>query len=162
MTAIEREARALARKDYFDGKVNTTDYPTVERYEEEWWEERYLPLVQQVSMTFDHYMKFVLAGVSLHRHGDTYRERLMLASMGLGGEAGEVCDHGKKVAFHGAEMHREALIKELGDVLWYYALMLDTNSITLDEVMHANVLKLCDRYPHRHGRPEEILAGHSV
>lgn len=113
-------------------------------------------------MTFDHYTKFVLAGVSLTRHGDTYRERLMLAGMGLGGEAGEVCDEAKKVAFHGKDMDRGALIKEMGDVLWYYALMLDTNNITLDEVMEANVFKLCDRYPHLHGKPEDVITEQAV
>ena len=109
-------------------------------------------------MTFDHYTKFVLAGVDLSAHGDSYRERLMLAGMGLSGEAGEVCDEAKKVAFHDKDMDRDALIKEMGDVLWYYALMLDTNGITLDEVMEANVYKLCDRYPGRHGSPLNILS----
>ena len=113
-------------------------------------------------MRFEHYMKFVLAGVSLEAHGDTSRERLMLAGMGLAGEAGEVCDHAKKVAFHGTEMDRDALIKELGDVLWYYALFLSNEGITLDEVMEANVYKLCDRYPHKHGEPEDVITERAV
>lgn len=159
---FEREARALARRDYLSGKVDTISYPTSERYENEWWEERYLPLVQETSMTFEHYQKFVDAGVDLSAHGDTYRERLMLAGMGLGGEAGEVCDHAKKVAFHGRGMDRDALVKELGDVLWYFALMLSTNSISFDEVMDTNVYKLCDRYPQRHGDPEDVLAERAV
>jgi len=111
-------------------------------------------------MKFEHYQEFVNAGVKLE--DDTYRERLMLAGMGLGGEAGEVCDHAKKVAFHGKEMDRDALIKELGDVLWYYALMLQTNGVTLEEVMEANVFKICGRYPERHGKPEDIIAEKSV
>lgn len=111
-------------------------------------------------MRFEHYMKFVDAGVSLK--DDTFRERLMLAGMGLGGEAGEVCDHAKKVAFHGREMDRAALVKELGDVLWYYALMLRTNDITFNEVMEANVFKLCDRYSRLHGDPEDVIAERAV
>jgi NTP pyrophosphatase (non-canonical NTP hydrolase) len=111
-------------------------------------------------MTFDHYTKFVNAGVKLNP--DTPRERLMLAGMGLGGEAGEVCDHAKKVAFHGKEMDRDALIKELGDVLWYYALFLSNEGITLDDVMEANVYKLCDRYPHKHSEPEDVIAERAV
>ena len=107
-------------------------------------------------MRFEHYQDFVNAGVSLPE--DTFRERLMLAGMGLGGEAGEVCDHAKKVAFHGKDMDRDALIKELGDVLWYFSLMLRTNNVTIDEVMEANVFKICDRYPERHGKPEDIIA----
>ncbi len=113
-------------------------------------------------MKFSHYKKFVAAGIDLSAHGDSYRERLMLAGMGLAGEAGEVCDEAKKVAFHDKEMDRAALIKELGDVLWYFALMLDTHDLTLDEVMEANVFKLCDRYSRRHGDPEDVIAGRSV
>ncbi len=111
-------------------------------------------------MTFDHYTKFVNAGISLE--DDTFRERLMLAGMGLGGEAGEVCDEAKKIAFHGMIRDRDKLVKELGDVLWYYALMLSTNGVTLEEVMRKNVLKLCDRYPERHGDPVDIIAGRAV
>ena len=54
------------------------------------------------------------------------------------------------------------LVKELGDVLWYFALMLDTNGITFNEVMEANVFKLCGRYPARHGKPEDIIAEKAV
>ena len=107
-------------------------------------------------MTFDHYRKFVDAGVSLENN--TYRERLMLAGMGLAGEAGEVCDHVKKVAFHGKDMDRRELVEELGDVLWYYTLMLRIHGITLNEVMEANVFKLCDRYPRKHDDPEDVIA----
>ncbi len=46
---FESEARTLARKDYLSGKVNIVNYPTVERYVNEWWEERYLHLVQETS-----------------------------------------------------------------------------------------------------------------
>lgn len=113
-------------------------------------------------MKFEHYQKFVNAGVDLSTHGDTFRERLMLAGMGLAGEAGEVCDEAKKIAFHGKVMDRDKLIKELGDVLWYYALMLHTNDITFDEVMEANVYKLCDRYSRRHGEPEDVIMERAV
>ncbi len=108
-------------------------------------------------MNFEQYQTFVLQGVMLPE--DTERERLMLAGMGLAGEAGEVCDEAKKVAFHGKDMDRDKMVKELGDVLWYFTLMLDTNDITLQEVMEQNVIKLCARYPHRHGDPVEVIAG---
>lgn len=111
-------------------------------------------------MKFAHYQKFALAGLSLAP--DTYRERLMLSGMGLAGEAGEVCDHTKKVAFHSAVMDKDALLKELGDVLWYYSLLLSIHSLTLDDVMEANVHKLCARYSSRHGSPEDVIAGKAV
>jgi len=108
-------------------------------------------------MTFEEYTYFVEEGVSLDP--DTDRERLMFAGMGLAGEAGEVCDHIKKVVFHGKKMDRAALIKEMGDVLWYFTMLLGANSLVLDQIMEANVRKLCERYPHKHGDPEDIIAG---
>ena len=111
-------------------------------------------------ISFEHYKKFVIAGIEMDP--DTFRDRLMLAGMGLGGEAGEVCDHAKKVAFHGKEMDRNKLVIEMGDVLWYFALMADLYGITLEEVMTRNVYKLCERYGERHGSPEDILAGKAV
>ncbi len=104
-------------------------------------------------MMFERYMQFVDTGVDLSEHGDTYRQRLMLAGMGLSGEAGEVCDHVKKVAFHGDTMSRTALVKEMGDVLWYFTLLASLYGITLDEVMEKNVFKLCERHPNRYGEP---------
>jgi len=107
-------------------------------------------------MKFEHYMKFVQAGVNLKTN--TYRERLILAGMGMAGEAGEICDEAKKVAFHGKDLDRDKLIKEMGDVLWYYTFMLQIHGFTLDGIMEANVFKLCDRYPRWHGDPEDVIA----
>ncbi len=111
-------------------------------------------------MTFDHYMKFVDHGLRLE--DNTYRERIMLAGMGLAGEAGEVCDEAKKVAFHGKIMNMENLVKELGDTLWYFGLMLQTHGLSLDQIMEANVYKLIVRYPHRHGPARDIIEGTAV
>lgn len=65
---------------------------------------------------------------------------------GLAGEAGEVCDLLKKVHGHGKPCDREALVKELGDVMWYLANLADAHGITLSEVAAANVEKLRVRY----------------
>lgn len=111
-------------------------------------------------MDFEHYVRFVSKGVTLS--DDSYRERLMLAGMGLGGEAGETCDHAKKVAFHGKGMDYDKLIEELGDVFWYFALMCSIHGIHLNTVMERNVYKLCNRYPHMHGDPEDVIAGKAV
>jgi NTP pyrophosphatase (non-canonical NTP hydrolase) len=78
-----------------------------------------------------------------------------LYALGLAGEAGEVCDevkkalfHGvKKALFHGKEWDRQALIKEIGDVLWYVDRLLLWLDATMKEAMEANVAKLRARYP---------------
>ena len=74
-------------------------------------------------------------------------DRLAMAGLGLTGEAGEVADHLKKHLFQGHELDREALKKELGDILWYVALLLDTTGLTMSEILDANIEKLTRRYP---------------
>ena len=75
------------------------------------------------------------------------RERLTLGALGLSGEAGEVTDHIKKIVFQGHDVDRAALTKEIGDVLWYVAYLLDTLDIPMDDVLEANIAKLRARYP---------------
>lgn len=75
------------------------------------------------------------------------REMLTNAVMGLCGESGEACDIVKKHLFHGHELDREALIKELGDVAWYLAEASESLGISLDEIFEKNIEKLKKRYP---------------
>ena len=74
-------------------------------------------------------------------------EQILLAVMGLGGEAGEVVDYYKKVLFHGHELDRDKLIDETGDVLWYVAAMATALDVTLEEIAEYNIKKLRKRYP---------------
>jgi len=80
---------------------------------------------------------------------DTPETRALLGALGLDGEAGEVTELHKKHFFHGKPMDREKLIHELGDVFWYFTLLLTQHDITLDEVVEANVQKLEARYGKR-------------
>ena len=70
-------------------------------------------------------------------------------TLGLVNEAGEVAGKIKKV-FRDKDGHineetREALKAELGDVLWYLALVATELDLTLDEVAEYNIAKLYDR-----------------
>lgn len=69
------------------------------------------------------------------------------ASLGLAGEAGETVELIKKAWFHGRELDREKLKKELGDVLWYVAALARAQGLTLREVAEGNIAKLDERYP---------------
>ena len=75
------------------------------------------------------------------------KEVLTNSVMGLCGESGEACDIVKKHLFHGHELDREALIKELGDVAWYLAEAAEALDIPLEEVLEKNIEKLKKRYP---------------
>lgn len=72
---------------------------------------------------------------------------ISVLSLGIAGEAGEVADYMKKVIGHGHALDRDKLVKELGDVLWYVAVLANRTGITLEEVARANILKLRKRYP---------------
>lgn len=75
------------------------------------------------------------------------QESLIMASMGLAGETGEVVDLLKKHLFHGHSLEKDKVIKELGDVLWYLSALCNTLHISLEDVIEANVAKLRARYP---------------
>lgn len=72
---------------------------------------------------------------------------IICASLGLSGEVGELNDMVKKWIFHEEEMDWTHLKKELGDVLWYVALMCSSIGWELDDVMKMNIEKLEERYP---------------
>ena len=95
-------------------------------------------------MEINEYQK--LAMVTLNKNLDK-KEILTNSVMGLCGESGEACDIVKKHLFHGHELDRESLIKELGDVAWYLAEAASALDINLDEVFERNIEKLKKRYP---------------
>jgi NTP pyrophosphatase (non-canonical NTP hydrolase) len=68
-------------------------------------------------------------------------------ALGLNGEAGEVADHIKKGIFHGHEMNRHDIAKELGDCLWYISNLAKLSGWTLEQIATMNVAKLMKRYP---------------
>jgi len=80
------------------------------------------------------------------QYGD---DRLTLAVHGLGiaGEAGEVADYLKKVVGHGHALNQDKVAKEIGDVLWYVALLADDIGLTLSTIATLNIEKLRARYP---------------
>lgn len=76
------------------------------------------------------------------------QKELLLGAVGLTGEAGEVAELVKKHVFHGHELDRAKLLKELGDVLWYLTyITVRCLGMTLLDVMRANIHKLSARYP---------------
>ncbi len=53
----------------------------------------------------------------------------------------------KKWSYHGHLLDQEALLLEMGDVLWYLALIGSVFGWELEELVEANVDKLRKRYP---------------
>jgi NTP pyrophosphatase (non-canonical NTP hydrolase) len=75
------------------------------------------------------------------------RERLMIAGLGLAGEAGEVADQLKKTLGHGHPFNPERLMLELGDALWYIADLASCLNVSLETIAQMNIDKLRKRYP---------------
>lgn len=73
--------------------------------------------------------------------------RLSISALGVAGEAGEVADLIKKWLGHGHSRDIQALVKELGDVLWYVSDIASMHGLSLSEVAQANIEKLKKRYP---------------
>ena len=74
-------------------------------------------------------------------------ELIANGAMGLCGEAGEVIDLVKKWVFQGHELCQDDVVGELGDVLWYAAILCEGIGTTMEEVMQKNIKKLKKRYP---------------
>lgn len=72
---------------------------------------------------------------------------LAVLALGLAGEAGEVADYLKKVVGHGHPLDVGKAEKEIGDVLWYAAVLAHALGLPLSRVAAANVEKLRARYP---------------
>jgi NTP pyrophosphatase (non-canonical NTP hydrolase) len=79
--------------------------------------------------------------------GGNGERRLIVAALGLAGEAGEFANMVKKLTAHGHSITPETLAEELGDVMWYLAEAATAIGLDLGEIGEQNVEKLRQRYP---------------
>lgn len=52
-----------------------------------------------------------------------------------------------KATIEGQELNVESLAAEMGDVMWYFAILCFVNSLTFEQVQAMNIAKLKARYP---------------
>jgi NTP pyrophosphatase (non-canonical NTP hydrolase) len=74
-------------------------------------------------------------------------EQLVDAAAGLAEEAGEVLGVIRKHRFQGRTLDRDAVVEELGDVLWCLAALAASLGVTLEEAAESNLAKLRRRHP---------------
>lgn len=72
---------------------------------------------------------------------------MMNACLGLSGEVGELNDMIKKWIFHEHSLNIDDVQKEVGDILWYIAMMCDSFGFSMDKIADMNIEKLMKRYP---------------
>lgn len=100
----------------------------------------------RMQMTFNEYQKLALT-TAINNNEPLMQKTIWV--MGVAGEAGEVVEKWKKiVAYNDGVMTSDDLElfkKELGDVIWYIAVLAESLGLTLEEIMQLNVKKFKDR-----------------
>ena len=77
------------------------------------------------------------------------KNELLHLVLGLVGESGEIAEKFKKwirdLDSDEARIDRADITKELGDVLWYIAVLADYLDLSLDDIARTNLAKLASR-----------------
>lgn len=77
--------------------------------------------------------------------------RLMHVVIGLSGEVGEIATAVQRAVYYKkGEIDAINLKEEIGDIMWYVALMCNTMGFSLEDVMQSNIRKLQARYPDKY------------
>ena len=76
-------------------------------------------------------------------------QAIIYPTLGLTGEAGEVANKVKKIIRDDGNKINEGLVQEIsaeiGDVLWYIAVLADDIGCKLSDIANANLVKLANR-----------------
>lgn len=106
---------------------------------------------QEAAIRYDTYPDFLNGMMKYSKDGIMIGTEpgLMEKVLGLPGEAGEAADKFKKVLRDKngiiSSHDREEIVKELGDVLWYLAMIAEYLEVPLSEVANMNLEKLESR-----------------
>lgn len=82
--------------------------------------------------------------------------RLLHASLGLTTEVGEAVDPIKKSLFYGKPFDRTNVLEEVGDAMWYMAVLLDELDSSFEEAGSAVISKLRARYPEKYSNEDAL------
>lgn len=74
-------------------------------------------------------------------------QRILHGAVGLATESGELLDGLKKSLFYGKQIDFVNMAEEVGDSLWYLAIICSALGITMEDAMSRNIAKLKARYP---------------
>ena len=80
---------------------------------------------------------------------DVTNPRLLHGAIGICGEAGELIDAVKTHMIYGSKLDIDNIKEELGDIIWYMAMVLSSINSSFDEITDMNLSKLEKRYPEK-------------
>jgi len=95
----------------------------------------------------NNYVELAVRTESTQFNIDKDSQRLLHGAIGLATESGEILDALKKSIYYGRELDLRNLKEELGDVMWYIAILCDAMDYSLDDAQRDNIEKLKKRYP---------------
>jgi NTP pyrophosphatase (non-canonical NTP hydrolase) len=76
-----------------------------------------------------------------------FSNELLHGALGITGEAGEITQELVNASVEGREINVVNIKEELGDILWYIAMMARDLGLSFEEIAEANIKKLSVRYP---------------
>lgn len=103
-------------------------------------------------MTPNEYIQKALRTESPYRFEATgdVTARIEHAVMGAVTESGELMDAVKKSKIYGRALDRVNLVEEVGDIMWYLAILADELGVSFEDIWEKNINKLRQRYPEKY------------
>ena len=92
----------------------------------------------------------------IERSGNKRIMRLLHGAIGASTESAEMLDALKKHIFYGTELDIVNIEEEVGDLLYYCAIICDELNLTLDKVCVKNIDKLQKRYPNKFTKDDAV------
>lgn len=83
----------------------------------------------------------------IHLHLNPKRVAIIHAALGLSSEVGELVSDIKAHVIYNKILPKPSLSEEIGDILWYLAIILREYDLDFSQIMAENISKLSIRYP---------------
>jgi NTP pyrophosphatase (non-canonical NTP hydrolase) len=72
---------------------------------------------------------------------------LLHGAIGISTEAGEILDAFKRHIYYGKELDVVNIKEEIGDIMWYVAILCRELNLNMEDILQTNIDKLKARYP---------------
>lgn len=93
--------------------------------------------------------QYVVEAMRSLKLGNSQQFNLNHSLHGIMSEAGEIADTIKKHIIYEQPLNVENIEEEVGDILWYLALLCYATNVSLEAAMQRNIEKLWKRYPEK-------------